>query len=55
MLIFDLDQDPGEKRNIAPKHPELVEKFMQLRRKYLREVNIAPSINDERPFGSHNT
>lgn len=55
LLIFDLDLDPGEKRNIAPKRSELVEKFMQLRRKYMREVNVAPSINDERPFGSHNT
>ena len=55
LLIFDLELDPGEKRNIAPKRPELVEKFERLRQKYRQEVNIAPSINDERPFGSHNT
>ncbi len=55
LLIFDLELDPGEKRNIAPKRPELVEKFKRLRKKYQQEVNIAPSINDERPFGSHNT
>ncbi len=55
ILIFDLDQDPGERRNIAPKRPDLVEKFSRLREEYRRRVDIAPSINDERPFGSHNT
>ena len=45
----------GEAMRELVEHPELVEKFMQLRRKYMREVNVAPSINDERPFGSHNT
>lgn len=55
ILIFDLDQDPGEKRNIAPKRPDLVEQFIRLKQEYLKKMDIAPSINDERPEGSKNT
>lgn len=49
ILIFDIETDFDERRNLAPKHADMVASFKELYEQYLNNVNVAPSIFDERP------
>lgn len=42
-LLFNIDEDPSEKYNIASRHPEIVE---DLRKEYLRQKLIKPAASE---------
>lgn len=50
--LYNVNIDPGEKRDLLGKHPELVEMFLKKYKEYKTRIIPAPSINDERPVDS---
>jgi len=44
-LLFDLQNDPGERNELAARHPELVRKLKQLIAEWEREVDQKPGSN----------
>ena len=60
--LFDLDADPGELRNVAIKHPDVVARIKVLAQSYVRElgdegqvgrgVRKAGYVNSARPMNA---
>jgi arylsulfatase A len=42
-LLYHLGKDPSEKYDVAAKHPDIVEKLLDIRNKRASEVKAAPS------------
>jgi hypothetical protein len=52
--LFDLDTDPGETQNLAPKQPEVIRKMKELAagiRRELGDTLTATSGTEVRPAG----
>ncbi len=48
-LLFDLEIDLGEKRDIAADHPEVVEQIIALKRQHEAAMQVAESQTDRKP------
>ncbi len=51
MMLFDLEADPGEQRNIAAKHPRVVERLLGMFEKTRQEVPAFPPPKSAYLFG----
>ena len=45
-LLYNLDQDPSEKYNIADSHPEIIDDLIQIAEAHIKETIVAPSQLD---------
>ena len=45
-LLYNLDQDPSEKYNIADSHPEIIDDLIQISEAHIKETIVAPSQLD---------
>ena len=48
-LLYDLEIDLGEKRNIAADHPEIIAEIMKIKREQETNMTTAPSQTDRKP------
>ena len=48
--LYDMENDPGQRTNIAANHPDITKKLMAAQEKWSKEVRSELSETDNRPF-----